>query len=206
MPGLCVRESPAHGDTDTWVCSTALSERGRESLGRLAGGRAGAFQAPLFEVLRGEARPLWRRQVRHIVRPPGQLCPELVPGDHKLLATDLPIPPLHAPPARAPVEVLRRYRRVPEGHLPQMLYVGCGEAQKGGCQRKTHGLVVHNWEWDTHRVAGHAGDSGSSRASACGPRGMECRVRGAACTRRRMGPSWSVRCTTPGQPRPVPWA
>ena len=83
MPGLCVGEKARLMGTRTQrVCSTALSERRRESLGRLAGGRVGALQAPLFEVLRGEARPLWRRQVRHIVRPPGQLCPELVPVDH----------------------------------------------------------------------------------------------------------------------------
>lgn len=76
------RDCPAHGDTDTRVGSTALSERGCEGRGRLASGGAGAIQAPLSEVLRREAWPLWRRQVRHIVGSPWQVCPELVPVDH----------------------------------------------------------------------------------------------------------------------------
>lgn len=54
------RDRPAYRDTDTRISNTALSERGCEGRGRLAGGRVGAVQAPLSIVLCSEARPLWR--------------------------------------------------------------------------------------------------------------------------------------------------
>lgn len=66
----------------TGLRGRALSERGREGRGPLARGWAGALQAPLLEVLCGVAWPLRRRQVRHVIRAPGLLGPEMVPVDH----------------------------------------------------------------------------------------------------------------------------